>query len=117
MLGVPLPFYKSPTLLLGFGLSPFVLARLWRHRPDVIHVAFPGACTVPSTSCTPRKHGAPGGFVASHAGSESGLHIIAASGAAAAGQGMGTAADAVPSNSCILKIASHIKKVFRTALN
>lgn len=43
MLGMPLPFYKSATLLLGFGLSPYVLARLWKIRPDVIHVAFPGA--------------------------------------------------------------------------
>lgn len=42
VLGVPLPFYKSATLLLGFGLSPYVLARLWKIRPDVIHVAFPG---------------------------------------------------------------------------
>ena len=45
VLGMPLPFYKSATLLLGFGLSPYVLARLWRIRPDVIHVAFPGAAT------------------------------------------------------------------------
>ena len=43
VLGMPLPFYKSATLLLGFGLSPYVLARLWKIRPDVIHVAFPGA--------------------------------------------------------------------------
>ena len=43
VIGAPLPYYKSPTLLLGFGLSPFVLWRLWKLRPDVIHVAFPGA--------------------------------------------------------------------------
>jgi len=39
---MPLPFYKSPTLLLGWGLSPFVFWRLWKIRPDVIHAAFPG---------------------------------------------------------------------------
>ena len=57
MLGLPLPFYKSPTLLLGFGLSPFVLTRLWRHRPDIIHVAFPGVLPPPfpsaRTPCLP----------------------------------------------------------------
>lgn len=47
VLGMPLPFYKSATLLLGFGLSPYVLARLWKIRPDVIHVAFPGADSGP----------------------------------------------------------------------
>ena len=43
VLGVPLPFYKSPTLLLGWGVSPFVFWQLLKARPDVIHAAFPGA--------------------------------------------------------------------------
>ena len=42
VIGAPLPFYKSPTLLLGLGLSPFVFWRLLKCRPDVIHAAFPG---------------------------------------------------------------------------
>jgi hypothetical protein len=42
VLGVPLPFYKSPTLLLGWGVSPFVFWQLLKARPDVIHAAFPG---------------------------------------------------------------------------
>jgi len=51
VLGVPLPFYKSPTLLLGWGVSPFVFWQLLKARPDVIHAAFPGACA----SCAARR--------------------------------------------------------------
>lgn len=51
MLGMPLPFYKSSTLLLGFGLSPYVFWRLWKIRPDVIHVAFPGAIAEVCLEC------------------------------------------------------------------
>ena len=47
VLGVPLPFYKSPTLLLGWGVSPFVFWQLLKARPDVIHAAFPGALRSP----------------------------------------------------------------------
>jgi len=46
VLGVPLPFYKSPTLLLGWGVSPFVFWQLLKARPDVIHAAFPGASAI-----------------------------------------------------------------------
>lgn len=40
--GLPLPFYKSDTLLLSLGLSWRVYSLLRSWRPDVIHVACPG---------------------------------------------------------------------------
>ena len=42
VLGLKLPFYKSPTLLLSIGLSIRVLYHLIVMRPDVIHVSCPG---------------------------------------------------------------------------
>jgi len=42
VLGLKLPFYKSPTLLLSVGLSIRVLYHLIMMRPDVIHVSCPG---------------------------------------------------------------------------
>jgi len=42
VLGLKLPFYKSPTLLLSLGLSIRVLWSLVMMRPDVIHVSCPG---------------------------------------------------------------------------
>lgn len=37
-----MPYYKSPTLLLSFGLSIRVFWHLIMTRPDVIHVSSPG---------------------------------------------------------------------------
>lgn len=42
VLGFSLPLYRSPTLLLSFGLSVRVLWHLLTRRPDVIHVSSPG---------------------------------------------------------------------------
>lgn len=42
VLGIQLPFYKAPTLLLGFGLSVRVLWHLIASKPQIIHVASPG---------------------------------------------------------------------------
>lgn len=42
VLGFSMPYYKSPTLLLSFGLSIRVFWHLIMTRPDVIHVSSPG---------------------------------------------------------------------------
>mmetsp|Transcript_37787 Transcript_37787/g.95457 ORF Transcript_37787/g.95457 Transcript_37787/m.95457 type:complete len:496 (+) Transcript_37787:109-1596(+) len=42
VLGMRLPFYKSPTLLLSIGLSVRVFWNLLLMKPDVIHVSCPG---------------------------------------------------------------------------
>lgn len=42
VLGFPLPFYSSPTLLLSLGLSARVMWHLITRRPDIIHVSTPG---------------------------------------------------------------------------
>jgi len=42
VLGFPMPYYRSATLLLSLGLSLRVLWTLWKQRPDVIHVSTPG---------------------------------------------------------------------------
>lgn len=42
VLGLRLPFYNSPTLLLSIGLSVRVFWNLLIMRPDVIHVSCPG---------------------------------------------------------------------------
>lgn len=42
VLGMRLPFYNSPTLLLSIGLSVRVFWNLLRMKPDVIHVSCPG---------------------------------------------------------------------------
>lgn len=49
MLGFPLPFYSSPTLLLSLGLSVRVLYHLLTRRPDIIHVSTPGILVFAAT--------------------------------------------------------------------
>jgi hypothetical protein len=44
--GVPLPFYKSDTLLLSPGISLPVWAKLRDWKPDLIHVACPVRCAL-----------------------------------------------------------------------
>jgi hypothetical protein len=64
VLGMPLPFYNSPTLLLSLGLSPFVLWNLIKQKPDVLHVASPGLSIPPfqprrgrkKALCSDQKH-------------------------------------------------------------
>lgn len=49
VLGFPLPFYSSPTLLLSLGLSVRVLYHLVTRRPDIIHVSTPGILVFAAT--------------------------------------------------------------------
>ncbi len=49
VLGFPLPFYSSPTLLLSLGLSVRVMWRLITQRPDIIHVSTPGILVFAAT--------------------------------------------------------------------
>jgi hypothetical protein len=42
--GVPLPFYRSDTLLLSPGITPHTWATLRDWKPDLIHVACPVRC-------------------------------------------------------------------------
>lgn len=49
VLGFPLPFYSSPTLLLSLGLSVRVLYHLITRRPDIIHVSTPGILVFAAT--------------------------------------------------------------------